>query len=198
MVENELVALRRTRGTYKTRLTHFEAFIERFRDSGDPVEILKTRIEFVQNAWSGLDAIQARIEELDENDEERVELDERYCALVDKARAIVNSARRSVTATSSDRSEARKCVYCQEESHAIYFCTKFQALEVPKRHEVVKERRLCRYCLRGNHLAAKCIATHCRKCGGKHNTLLHSDEQPAAKKPPTTSDGSSEKEQTLS
>lgn len=91
---HELTALKRTRGTYRSRLTHFENFIERFREANDPIELLEARIEFVKNVWQSFDEIQTKIEELDDTDEERVALDERYCTLIGTAQALVNLRQR--------------------------------------------------------------------------------------------------------
>lgn len=83
MSHNELTGLKRIRDTYKRRLTQFEAFIEDFRESNEPIEILEARIEFIQNTWPGFDTIQTKIEDLDD----------KYCTLIDKARALVNNRR---------------------------------------------------------------------------------------------------------
>lgn len=83
MSHNELTGLKRIRDTYKRRLTQFEAFIEDFRESNEPIEILEARIEFIQNTWPGFDTIQTKIEDLDD----------KYCTLIGKARALVNNRR---------------------------------------------------------------------------------------------------------
>lgn len=60
-----------------------------FRVSNHPVEILEIRIEFMQNLWLSCNDIQAKIEELDETDDEGIVIDERYCLLIGRA-ALVN------------------------------------------------------------------------------------------------------------
>lgn len=44
-----LTTLRRQRGMCKARLTHLETFLDGFRESGEPLETLQMKIEFVQN-----------------------------------------------------------------------------------------------------------------------------------------------------
>ncbi|XP_024885139.1 uncharacterized protein LOC112463171, partial [Temnothorax curvispinosus] len=409
---NELTSLRRARGTFKSRLTGFETFLEGFRASGNPIETLEARIEFIQSLWPNFNDTQNKIEDLDDADEERYIIDERYCSLIGRARALVNLERaqhqqinyagnqqhnnahlnggaghtqdltvklptmsfpvfdgnpeqwlqfrdsfqglietnvnlsdiqrmyylrsslkgraaeviqalessaanyeiawtllkkrfedktaiasrhlqllldipviqkesggqlrktldsmlrhiraieqlgantwdavvihlltskldsmtrrewrahakerenltvgtltdfledrclilepenikpetnktqsaarsegrassqpnkatqsNSFANTSDEKQASRKCAYCKEESHLIYSCHKFRDLGVPKRQSVVNELKLCRNCLRSNHIAANCMSTHCRKCEGKHNTLLHPNDQ---------------------
>ncbi|XP_071577729.1 uncharacterized protein [Temnothorax nylanderi] len=86
-----LETLRRQRGVCKSRLTHFETFITGFRESGEPIEALKAKIEFVQNSWAQFDRIQSQIETLDENDAERPVIEDRYCLLLGRARALVKT-----------------------------------------------------------------------------------------------------------
>ncbi|XP_012224843.1 uncharacterized protein [Linepithema humile] len=83
----------------------------------------------------------------------------------------------SFATTSGGKQGLRKCAHCQEESHVIYSCPKFQALDVPKKQLLVKALKLCWNCVRSNHFASNCTSTHCKKCNSKHNTLLHVDEE---------------------
>lgn len=80
--------------------------------------------------------------------------------------------------TSKTNRITQKCIFCNEESHSMYACTKFKDLTVPQRLNVVNERKLCRNCLRPHHFAQMCQSSTCKKCNAKHNTLLHPNEQP--------------------
>ena len=64
------------------------------------------------------------------------------------------------------------CLNCNEEHH-LQDRSSFLALTLPQRAEKVKDFKLCLNCLRSGHLIKNCKANGCRKCQGKHNTLLH-------------------------
>ncbi|XP_012542665.2 uncharacterized protein LOC105840305 [Monomorium pharaonis] len=65
-----------------------------------------------------------------------------------------------------------KCMFCKG-SHSIYFCKDLLSLPVDKRLTQVRKLKLCTNCLRNNHFSKDCRASGCKKCSGKHNTLLH-------------------------
>ncbi|XP_033222821.1 uncharacterized protein LOC117176677 [Belonocnema kinseyi] len=79
-----------------------------------------------------------------------------------------------VTATSN------KCPLCTE-PHYLFKCSKFLALTVEERIKVVKDAHLCFNCLR-NHKARDCKFGTCKKCGKRHNTLLHFTKAQDSKK----------------
>ena len=64
------------------------------------------------------------------------------------------------------------CLNCEGEHH-LQDCSSFLALAPPQRAEKVKGFKLCLNCLRSGHFIKNCKANGCRKCQGKHNTLLH-------------------------
>lgn len=64
-----------------------------------------------------------------------------------------------------------KCYVCNE-SHAIYRCATFLALSVPERKQKIDQLKICVVCL-SKHAENKCKFKGCRKCGDKHNPLLH-------------------------
>jgi len=68
-----------------------------------------------------------------------------------------------------------KCAYCKGE-HQIYQCKAFQSLSVAERKNQIKLKGLCLNCLRLNHMAKDCVASNCKICGKRHNSLLHNDE----------------------
>ncbi|UYV61690.1 hypothetical protein LAZ67_1005924 [Cordylochernes scorpioides] len=67
------------------------------------------------------------------------------------------------------------CFLCQQE-HGIYLCPTFLDMEPIERRRKVKQLKLCFNCLRNNHSVNQCRSEFkCRKCQGKHNTLIHID-----------------------
>ncbi|XP_076649206.1 uncharacterized protein LOC143356978 [Halictus rubicundus] len=67
-----------------------------------------------------------------------------------------------------------ECTFCRGD-HYIYACNKFLKLNVHDRIAAARDKRLCINCLRNNHITANCIASVCKKCNRKHNSLLHID-----------------------
>ncbi|UYV72617.1 hypothetical protein LAZ67_10000067 [Cordylochernes scorpioides] len=67
------------------------------------------------------------------------------------------------------------CFLCQQE-HGIYLCPTFLDMEPIERRKKVKQLKLCFNCLRNNDSVNQCRSEFkCRKCQGKHNTLIHID-----------------------
>ncbi|UYV82904.1 hypothetical protein LAZ67_22001338 [Cordylochernes scorpioides] len=67
------------------------------------------------------------------------------------------------------------CFLCQQE-HGIYLCPTFLDMEPLERRKKVKQLKLCFNCLRNNQSVNQCRSEFkCRKCQGKHNTLIHID-----------------------
>ncbi|XP_022182788.1 uncharacterized protein LOC111042467 [Myzus persicae] len=64
-----------------------------------------------------------------------------------------------------------KCYVCNE-SHPIYRCPTFLVLSIPERKQKIDQLKICVVCL-SKHAENKCKFKGCRKCGDKHNTLLH-------------------------
>ena len=65
-----------------------------------------------------------------------------------------------------------KCKLC-EKLHPIYMCEKFKAFSVSERIKHVKKLSLCLNCLKPSHMSKDCLASTCKTCHKKHNTLLH-------------------------
>ena len=83
----------------------------------------------------------------------------------------------------TDRSSSRSSnkypnfkIVCQfsKESHKLYACPKFLALDYNGKRELVQSSRRCFRCL-GSHLIEDCRSTgSCKQCGRmNHHTLLH-------------------------
>ncbi|XP_072395145.1 uncharacterized protein [Diabrotica undecimpunctata] len=65
------------------------------------------------------------------------------------------------------------CFYCKEK-HFIYNCSSFLKLNTYGRYKQAQKLGLCLNCLqKTNHVSKNCQSRSCRKCGRKHNTLLH-------------------------
>ncbi|XP_044742380.1 uncharacterized protein LOC123304888, partial [Chrysoperla carnea] len=66
-----------------------------------------------------------------------------------------------------------RCPCCQQ-SHTLSTCSKFQALELEKKYDLVRRSHLCFNCL-GPHLRTLCKSIKsCSKCrSNKHHRLLH-------------------------
>lgn len=88
----------------------------------------------------------------------------------------VNEAQVATTHASSTQSALSKvkypCDHCQGQ-HYIVSCTKFKDLNLRRRLNVVRQRRLCLNCL-GRHSVAACKTTkRCTKCSSNHHSMLH-------------------------
>ncbi|XP_018395970.1 PREDICTED: uncharacterized protein LOC108774375 [Cyphomyrmex costatus] len=68
--------------------------------------------------------------------------------------------------------QKQECVVCKEAYH-LSSCSKFLQLTPQKRAEVLKTAKLCLNCMKPGHFIKVCKGGTCRKCSGKHNTLLH-------------------------
>ncbi|XP_063989072.1 uncharacterized protein LOC135168624 [Diachasmimorpha longicaudata] len=66
------------------------------------------------------------------------------------------------------------CAICKG-SHKVYMCDSLKNLSVKDRFEKVKSSKLCFNCLKGGHSNSDCKWSGCKKCGKKHNTMLHYD-----------------------
>ncbi|XP_058457574.1 uncharacterized protein LOC131434649 [Malaya genurostris] len=91
----------------------------------------------------------------------------------------VHSESNSCMETVSKSTPAPKgCLVCSSECSSANKCKKFLAMDVGSRWTVVKERRLCRKCLR-KHFGACQIKTPCGRngCSFMHNELLHDNKR---------------------
>ncbi|XP_055623472.1 uncharacterized protein LOC129766899 [Toxorhynchites rutilus septentrionalis] len=73
---------------------------------------------------------------------------------------------------SSMQSFEGRCVACKGE-HLLYQCQVFHRLEVAERDALLRTHSLCRNCFRVGHQAKDCKCKFsCRKCQGRHHTLV--------------------------
>ncbi|XP_076660824.1 uncharacterized protein LOC143364275 [Halictus rubicundus] len=68
------------------------------------------------------------------------------------------------------------CNICKG-SHYTQYCPKLVSMNVDQRIELIRKSGLCHNCLRSNHATKNCKATACKKCKGKHHTMIHIDNQ---------------------
>ena len=65
------------------------------------------------------------------------------------------------------------CILCKK-NHAIYYCNDFLKANPQERLTKIRKLRACTNCLRQGHMSKDCDSNYsCKKCTGRHNTLLH-------------------------
>lgn len=83
----------------------------------------------------------------------------------------------STTNTSANSGTEQRCVVCNA-NHLLVKCQQFLSLPVPDRFEMIKKNELCANCFGKSHIARWCKKEKvCKKCGYKHHTLLHRDQE---------------------
>lgn len=71
-------------------------------------------------------------------------------------------------------SAIRKCYYCKDD-HLIYYCSEFLSLSRSEKANKIHEHKLCKNYLCVGFTINLCKGKGCKKCKGKHHTLLHID-----------------------
>ncbi|XP_071057316.1 uncharacterized protein [Onthophagus taurus] len=108
------------------------------------------------------------IEKLDVNRQEGKREKEVY----GKTKALV-----AINSENDNVYDRRKCILCSKE-HKLHECEKFKNLSVSERLESCHKYRLCHNCLRAGHMMKYCkLYGLCKKCKGKHHTLIHKDKE---------------------
>ena len=77
-----------------------------------------------------------------------------------------NGSRALVTASTSS---VKQCTCCKG-WHALYSCSDFASMTIPRRWDLVKSKKLCKNCLRHH---GECTSLRCKHCGRFHHSLLH-------------------------
>ncbi|XP_055589653.1 uncharacterized protein LOC129741866 [Uranotaenia lowii] len=78
----------------------------------------------------------------------------------------------SRTSYSAAQMSSGTCIACSE-SHLLYTCPAFSRLNASARDKLLRQHSLCRNCFRRGHQASECRSMQvCRKCRGKHHTLV--------------------------
>ncbi|XP_055589601.1 uncharacterized protein LOC129741833 [Uranotaenia lowii] len=84
----------------------------------------------------------------------------------------IDSRRQRTTVYATSRFQ-NNCVFCGNSFHTASTCSKFRAMSVPQRFELVKMKRLCINCLGSGHFIDRCSRGPCRECNRKHHSMLH-------------------------
>lgn len=82
----------------------------------------------------------------------------------------------SLAATAETSGKLHTCEHCQD-SHFLFRCPQYLNLSPAKKLERAYELKLCTNCLKPGHYSKQCGSSGCRKCGKRHNTLLHEHRQ---------------------
>lgn len=77
-----------------------------------------------------------------------------------------------------------KCSLCHSTHKNLFMCKAFQKLSVDNRFKFIKDNNRCGNCLSSQHTVSKCLSkSTCRKCNGKHHSLLHFEKSTQAPAP---------------
>ncbi|XP_055591487.1 uncharacterized protein LOC129743477 [Uranotaenia lowii] len=76
------------------------------------------------------------------------------------------------TSYNATQSSLGSCIACPD-SHLLYTCPAFSRLNASARDKLLRQHSLCRNCFRRGHQASECRSMQvCRKCRGRHHTLV--------------------------
>ncbi|XP_039315259.1 uncharacterized protein LOC113005966 [Solenopsis invicta] len=78
-----------------------------------------------------------------------------------------------------------QCKICNE-AHQVFRCNELLKLAPDEHKKCIMEKRLCINCLNTGHQAKEGRASTCKKCSGRHNTLLHREEHKKTEEEITT------------
>lgn len=92
-----------------------------------------------------------------------------------KAESRLQTQRHTAHNTIIKKSNNSVCSFCKNGIHLLHKCFKFNAEDVRKRHDYVKQSHLCFNCLKG-HKGLCQSNFKCSICGKRHNSLLHFSE----------------------
>ena len=77
------------------------------------------------------------------------------------------------------------CPLCKNAYHPLHRCSVFMDYTTTQRQGYINRSRSCVNCLHHSHVVSHCSSNHTRRqCKGRHHTLLHKEDSPAA--PPAT------------
>ena len=69
------------------------------------------------------------------------------------------------------------CQLCPNQQHVIRNCPKFLNMKILDRKNFIRKQSLCINCFSRGHIFKNCSSIHnCFKCGMRHNTLLHIED----------------------
>lgn len=91
----------------------------------------------------------------------------------------VSDKRKYALLVNNSTDKSNQCHYCNDGSHFLYHCKKFQLINPQERYNFVHAKNLCINCLSQLHTTKKCQSRHtCFKCGKNHHSLLHFENNP--------------------
>ena len=99
-----------------------------------------------------------------------------------------NKERTFTNVATTKTTKGKGCIICKNGKHQTFECTNMKIPE-KTRFQMIKEAKLCLYCLRTGHMKKDCRNYKarnitCSKCNSKsHHSLMHSSEAPTYKKP---------------
>ncbi|XP_011669772.2 uncharacterized protein LOC100889397 [Strongylocentrotus purpuratus] len=82
--------------------------------------------------------------------------------------------------TTSVNSSTKNCIMCQD-SHDLFGCQEFKAMEPDERFDFAFKNRLCFNCLLPGHVSSKCILNRTcsvKGCNQRHTKFLHTGRNP--------------------
>ncbi|XP_011869055.1 PREDICTED: uncharacterized protein LOC105562656, partial [Vollenhovia emeryi] len=119
-----------------------------------------------RNEWEKLSV---KSSELPDIDEFKTFLNERCQILERLSKDNKQLDKRNVIKDSRDKSKANSLSHLASNVDLL-------SLSVDERLAQIRKLKLCTNCLRNNHFSKNCKAGGCKKCNGRHNTLLHLGE----------------------
>ena len=100
-----------------------------------------------------------------------------YKARANLIQTPADNDRNAVPRTPSNESFLPKCNYCDAVGHSVARCEIFQKQSCAARKQFVQQKCLCFNCLRKGHGVKDYPSkSRCRKCNGRHHTLIHRDD----------------------
>lgn len=94
---------------------------------------------------------------------------------------------RTVSSHGASQVNPRKCIACSE-NHPLYMCQSFSKMSAEEKEKEVRRHQLCRNCLRKGHQSKECSSsTNCRKCRGRHHSLLCANDSSSSTPKPANS-----------
>ncbi|KAK7925240.1 hypothetical protein WMY93_007550 [Mugilogobius chulae] len=88
-----------------------------------------------------------------------------------------------LASSAEEKSDQRKCVFCEKPNHNIHACRKFMDKAITERVKFVQTKGLCFGCLSFGHQSKKCEKRKvCDTCKGKHPTCLHEERNKETRK----------------
>lgn len=82
----------------------------------------------------------------------------------------------STSAVTHNKVASNQCELCNHPHRSLFHCTKFGKMTIEERCKYVKEKNICKNCLRKHEQPCKSFY-RCSKCKQEHNTILHMEKK---------------------